>query len=180
MKKHIKWLLPLIIVALLLASWINPPLSSIREGDIIFQTSKSTQSKYIALATLSKYTHCGIICKRHGEWFVYEASNVVKFTPLQQFIDRGLWGRFKLRHVDCSHKLNFAKYLGKAYDMRFKWSDKRMYCSELVWKVYNDAGIVLCDRKKVSDYPMIHLVKRYMTKRAIDPNELVVAPSDLK
>ena len=35
----------------------------IKEGDIIFQTSTSSQSKAIQLATHSKYSHVGIIFK---------------------------------------------------------------------------------------------------------------------
>jgi hypothetical protein len=26
-------------------------------------------------------------------------------------------------------------FLGKDYDLTFGWSDERLYCSELVWKV---------------------------------------------
>lgn len=36
-------------------------LSDYKNGDIIFQTSKSNQSKAIQLATDSKYSHMGII-----------------------------------------------------------------------------------------------------------------------
>lgn len=27
------------------------------------------------------------------------------------------------------------RYLGKPYDLLFRWSDNRIYCSELVWKM---------------------------------------------
>ena len=27
-------------------------------------------------------------------------------------------------------------WLGRDYDLTFEWSDDRMYCSELVWKIY--------------------------------------------
>lgn len=37
-----------------------------------------------------------------------------------------------------------ATYLGRSYDLTFEWSDDRIYCSELVWKLYRDsAGIEL-------------------------------------
>ena len=35
-----------------------------KEGDIIFQTSKSEQSKYISIVTASRLTHCGIIIEK--------------------------------------------------------------------------------------------------------------------
>ena len=31
---------------------------------------------------------------------------------------------------------------GKPYDLYFEWSDARIYCSELVWKIYRDAARV--------------------------------------
>ena len=37
------------------------PISEVREGDIIFQTSPSRQSPLIQLGTRSKISHCGII-----------------------------------------------------------------------------------------------------------------------
>src|SRR5437016_1986874 len=39
--------------------------NEIRTGDIIFQTSLSSQSKAIQLATHSEYSHCGIIFKEN-------------------------------------------------------------------------------------------------------------------
>jgi hypothetical protein len=32
------------------------------------------------------------------------------------------------------------RFAGRPYDLTFEWSDDRIYCSELVWKVY-DRGL---------------------------------------
>lgn len=40
--------------------------SRFKEGDIIFQTSKSEQSKYIRMATKSQLSHCGIVVEKGG------------------------------------------------------------------------------------------------------------------
>ena len=59
----------------------------LQDGDIIFQTSKSSQSKAIQLATNSKYSHCGLIFKRKNgqdDWCVIEAVQPVKWTPLSK------------------------------------------------------------------------------------------------
>lgn len=60
----------------------------VKIGDIIFQTSKSNQSKAIQLATNSKYSHMGIIYKINGQVFVYEAVQPVKLTALTKWINR--------------------------------------------------------------------------------------------
>ncbi len=51
---------------------------------------------------------------------------------------RGVDGR-----LSTQQKQNLAqtakRYLGKPYDLAFSWSDDRQYCSEVVWKVYQNA-----------------------------------------
>ena len=61
----------------------------LRDGDLIFQTSLSGQSRAIQEATGSKYSHCGIIYRDGCDYFVYEAVQPVKSTPLAQWIARG-------------------------------------------------------------------------------------------
>ena len=50
-------------------------------GDIIFQTALTSQNQAIRYATKSKYSHCGIIYKKDGTFYVYEAVQPVKITP---------------------------------------------------------------------------------------------------
>ena len=50
----------------------------LQDGDIIFQSSNSPLSIAIQLATKSKYSHCGIIFKEKGAWYVYEAVQPVR------------------------------------------------------------------------------------------------------
>lgn len=61
----------------------------IKNGDLIFQTSLSRQSKAIQLATKSKYSHCGIVFYDNGQFYVFEAIQPVKSTPLDKWIARG-------------------------------------------------------------------------------------------
>ena len=48
-----------------------------RDGDIIFQTSRSEQSIAIQKATHSQYSHMGIVFLRNGSPDVYEAIKTV-------------------------------------------------------------------------------------------------------
>src|ERR1700691_4288287 len=65
------------------------PVESFRNGDIIFQTSKSRQSRAIQLATHSKYSHMGVLFQEGTGWSVYEAVGPVQNTPIDQWIARG-------------------------------------------------------------------------------------------
>lgn len=59
-----------------------------QNGDIIFQTSQSRQSKAIQLATNSKYSHVGIIYNNSNKLYVFETIQPVKITPLESLINR--------------------------------------------------------------------------------------------
>lgn len=42
---------------------------------------------------------------------------------------------------------------GKEYDAYFEWTDNRIYCSELIWKIYkNVAGIELSKLRELKDF----------------------------
>ena len=174
----------------------NNTLSTLaQEGDIIFQTSTSSQSLAIQLATKSPYSHVGVIYKSHKGLFVFEAVNPVKTTKLDAWVKSGKDGKYVLKRLKNSssiltketlEKMKTAgeKYIGKKYDSHFEWSDERMYCSELVWKLYKEStGIEICATKKLSDFDLTHpeviqiMKKRYKNK--IPLNETVVSPNDI-
>ncbi len=47
------------------------------------------------------------------------------------------------------------QFMGKDYDGTFEWSDDRIYCSELVWKIYKTgAGIEVGKLKKLRDFDL--------------------------
>ncbi len=124
-----------------------PPL---REGDIVFHSSRSTQSLAIQRATGSPYSHMGVVLMRDGRACVFEAVATVRCTPLRKWIARGSGGHFVAKRLrDAGSRLNEAgllrlrtagrSYERRAYDLAFDWSDEKMYCSELVWKMYRAA-----------------------------------------
>ena len=66
-----------------------------QDGDIIFQSSRSSQSIAIQRATKSKYSHMGIVYIRNGEAFVYETIEPVMLTPFGDWVARGDGGKGK-------------------------------------------------------------------------------------
>jgi len=166
--------------------------SQIKDGDVIFQTSQSSQSKAIQLATKSKYSHCGIVYKDGNEFNVYEAVQPVKSTPLNKWIARGESGKYivkRLKNADDiltpavlkKMKQEGEKFKGKDYDGLFGWNDEKIYCSELVWKIYKrGAGIEVGKLEKLKDFDLSSdIVKNTMKQRYgnnIPLNETVVSP----
>ena len=151
-----------------------------KEGDIVFQISKSSQSPLIQYATGSPWSHCGIVVNKKGRFYVLEASNVVKLTPIEDWCKRGRFSSVKKRRVlDKDIKVRYTKYLGKPYDLAFKFDNGRYYCSELVWLIYKEQfGVELCKPKRIKEYNLAG-IRNHLIKRGMDENQLVVAPSDL-
>ena len=163
-----------------------------QNGDIIFHTSKSSQSKAIQIATKSPYSHVGIVYIKDGKPYVYEAISRVSLTPMKNWISRGEnkdYTVMRLKQNLSEEQLQKMKkvgekYEGTSYDLLFEWSDDRMYCSEIVWKIYKEgAGITLSKPKKMKNYHFDHpVVQKKLNERwkgNINWNEKVVAPSDL-
>ncbi len=163
---------------------------SFKNGDIIFQSSKSGQSLAVQLATHSKYSHVGVLMKEGDEWYVYEAVQPVKKTKFEKWIKHGddkFWITKRLEGLTSEQASKIKSYmvsqLNKNYDTYYNWGDGEMYCSELVWKAYHAVGIDLCDLRKMSSFDLTHpivkvkLQERYGTNIPLD--EKVVAPSDI-
>ena len=167
----------------------------IKNGDLIFQTSLSRQSKAIQLATKSKFSHCGLIYKEGNDYYVFEAIQPVKRTPLDKWIARGQDGKYvikRLKNADqvltpmviTKMKQIGNQFNGKNYDLTFEWSDDKIYCSELIWKIYQRAtGIEIGKLEKLSDFDLTNeavlkiLKVRYGNK--IPTEEIVISPASI-
>ena len=162
------------------------PVSQVREGDVIFQTSKSQQSPLIQIGTRSKITHCGIIVMRGGKPYVLETLKTLVLTPLDKFIARGEDGKYWIKRSSKENiKIKYAKYLGKPYDLAFKFDNGRFYCSELVYDIYQkQLGIQLAEPRQVKDYLILFTdrlpkLRRAMKRRGISKEQYAIAPVDI-
>ena len=138
----------------------------IKEGDLIFHESTSSQSEELMLSTRSKYTHMGIIHIINGKFYVYEAVQPVGFTPLDKWISRGKNKHHVIKRLRNADELlthdNIKKmkeigkhYFGRDYDNLFQWNDNKIYCSELVWKIYKNAlNVEIGKLQKFKDFDL--------------------------
>ncbi len=151
--------------------------SPYQNGDIIFHSSLSEQSMAIQLVTESPYSHVGLLYEDNGKWYVYEAIRTVQRTPLENWIARGKNKHYVVKRLKNQSLLNKEslqkmkkvgqRFHGKAYDLKFEWSDEKLYCSELVWKVYDQAlGLELGKLQQIKDFNVSHsLVQRKIKER---------------
>ena len=164
----------------------------IKNGDLIFQTSLSSQSKAIQVATKSKYSHCGLVYKEGNEVYVFEAVQPVKRTSLDKWIAQGREGKYVIKRLKNADQVLTpatlkkmkqvgAYFIGKNYDLAFEWSDNKIYCSELIWKIYQRAtGLEIGKLEKLSNFDLTNdVVKKKMKERygsKIPMDEIVISP----
>lgn len=194
-----------VLEALLVGVWLagtaspdrvrGPQASPLRTGDVIFHTSRSSQSIAIQRATRSRYSHMGIIVVRRGHPEVFEAVGPVRYTPLNRWIARGDRGHYIVKRLRDADRLlgrqgerkrieAATRFEGRPYDLTFEWSDDRLYCSELVWKVYDRAlGVRIGRLQQLRDFDLTHpLVRQKMKQRygaRIPWTEPVISPAEM-
>ncbi len=131
-----------------------------REGDLVFQSLPHVPLvDAIEGVTHSRISHCGIVAKAGEGWVVIEAMGSVKETSLGAWIDQGR----DLTFVVCRLNDSFSdampeiikaarSYLGRPYDAHYSFDDKRIYCSELIYKAIKKAtGKSVGEIKKLGD-----------------------------
>jgi len=167
----------------------------LQDGDIVFHTSRSDQSVAIQKATHSKYSHMGIVFLLDGNAYVYEAIKTVRYTPLEKWAARGLGGHYVVKRLRDADRILFAdaiaklrrtasKFAGKPYDMAFEWSDDSIYCSELVWKIYERAlGLRIGRLQKLRDFdlsaPQVKGKVKQRYGKNIPMEESVISPGEM-
>jgi hypothetical protein len=188
----------LFIRILFIISFLNPDpgiKDRIREGDIVFQWGDQPFSRAIRMATGSEFSHVGLVLKRNGALYVLEAVYPVKYTSLDEWIRQGAGGKVYVKRLREAEKFlteqnllrlkeEGERHLGKEYDIKFGSSDERMYCSELVWKIYDRAlGVRLGEWKKLKEYRLDDTLVRQQLFLIHGENppyeELMISPGNI-
>lgn len=164
-----------------------------QNGDIIFHTSESSQSLAIQKTTKSKYTHMGVIYLKNGTPFVFEAVGPVKFTPLRDWVARGKDKHYVVKRLADAKEVITQEavnrmlavgesFRGKPYDSYFEWSNDKIYCSELVWKIYKRAlNIEIGKLQTMAEFdlsdPVVQKEIRERFGDSVPKDETVISPA---
>lgn len=131
----------------------------LRPGDIIFQDIHGKLFRVIEDVSGSRLTHCGIVVRHAGEWYVLEAVGPVMLTPLKEWVHRGIGSRFLVMRLKPQFQAGIPAmiraaytYLNRPYDIQYEWDDEKIYCSELVYKAAAAGlGVELAPRRRLGD-----------------------------
>jgi hypothetical protein len=77
-----------------------------------------------------------------------------------------------------------SEFEGRAYDLTFEWSDRRMYCSELVWKLFDRVlGIHVGELQRLREFnltdPVVVAKMHERYGEHVPMDEPVISPSSM-
>jgi hypothetical protein len=167
-----------------------------RDGDLIFHESTSRQSEMVRVLTRSRWTHMGVVFNGPSGAVVLEAVSPVRWTPVDKWIARGKDRRFVVKRLrDAESRLDPAtvakmrslgsSWLGRPYDLKFRWDDESLYCSELAHKLFARAAnvrlgkIEQASEMNLSDDRVQKALDRRFAGSHFDPSEPVVTPDSI-
>lgn len=172
-----------IILTLLVFSHLSFASIKLKTGDILLQPLHCWACNLIEAETESIYSHIGVVIKVENETvFVAEAFmkvRVVSFSEFNKKTQKGLKLKV-MRPAYVSNELYktyLRKFDGLPYDSGFLWDDKKIYCSELLNKLFDEVGMLY-----PQEIPMVFKHNREywlkFFKGHIPDGELGIAPKD--
>ncbi|MCA0447299.1 MAG: hypothetical protein LCH54_13830 [Bacteroidetes bacterium] len=157
--------------------------NNIEDFDIIVSKGQSVLSLLTNLMqfSTSDYSHVGIVIRKNKRLYVLHSTpdgtnlNGIRFDDLQTFFDLSDVSDFViLRHKDITVsfqqrlKVEFSRYLTIKAPFDFDFNNlenSRIYCSELVWLIYKNAGLL-----KTKDFDLINPIspKYFLTLKSFN------------
>ena len=125
---------------------------------------------------------------------IYEAIQPVSRTPLAQWAARAADDQIQIYRLDDAEsrwtaekqaelKAAATARLGRPYDIYFRWDEERLYCSELVYKLYQEVlGVEVGRLRRIDDFNLDNgVVQKKMRERygqELPLSMKVVSPAD--
>jgi uncharacterized protein YycO len=138
----------------------------LKNGDLIFRKGRSIQSRIVLMADKNpEYSHIGIIYYYKDKPFVIhsvpkedgDVDEFIKMESVDDFLDEEKAAKFAVYRLinypdyttETASKFAYNCYLKKfsfdnKYDLK---SDTELYCTELIWKAYKQAGTDLVNNR---------------------------------
>lgn len=135
------------ILIFLLVTTFNAFALELKSGDILLQPLHCWACNLIEAETKSEYSHIGVVTKvKDGVVYVGEAFLKVREIPLEEFNSKTQKG-LKLKVMrpyfsSPSLSKNFDTFFkGLPYDSAYLWDDNKIYCSELLYKLFRSLNM---------------------------------------
>jgi uncharacterized protein YycO len=163
----------------------------LQNGDLIFRRGRSIESQIVLLTDRnSKYSHVGIIYLKDKKPFVVHSVpsengteyELIKMERVEKFLSEDKAAQFAVFRLEDSlmnttrvaSEFAYNYYLNKfrfdnQYDLN---SDTKLYCTELIWKAYKNAGVDLV-QNRLHDINFIVINKKMIMPSSIIKSRLL-------
>lgn len=168
---------------------ILPDDLQLQNGDLIFRRGRSIESQIVLLSDgNSEYSHVGIIYIKNKKPFVIhsvprensEEYELIKMESVEVFLSKDKATRFAVFRLedtlmsisamasDFAYNCYLRKYcFDNQYDLL---TDKKLYCTELIWKAYKNAGLDIV-QNRLRDINVIIINKKIIMPSSIIENK---------
>lgn len=144
----------------------NTYLSNLQNGDLVLRRGKSVESYTVYIADdTSDFSHIGVIVMENQKPYVIHAvpnpSHFVLKESLEDFISSDNCSHYAVYRYEMpdENKNGISQLAQSFYEKKYRFDDRydlstdhELYCTELVYKVYQKAGIHLAVKPKPFDY----------------------------
>ena len=138
-------LLAVLVVQLALGAIARADPESYAPGDLIYIKIPTSFGRAIEEVTHAPVSHVGVVAQHEsGHLTVVHALGTVQEEPIERFLERGK-GHFAVARYpfhapeDRDRFVAAARALiGLPYDYEFSMTNQAMYCSELVYRAFQD------------------------------------------
>ncbi len=161
-------------------------IPQLKSGDVVLQRSQSGLSDAIANASNSNFSHVGVVEMVNGRPYVIEAVQPVRRIPFEQWKAQGRGGKIEVRRMpglsDDAARRIVAKantFVGRPYDIRYRWDDDKIYCSELVMKAYAAAGLTVGKVESLGSLNLTAADKARARQLGVSLSETLITPDSL-
>jgi uncharacterized protein YycO len=160
-------------------------------GDLIFRRGRSIESQIVLLADRNSiYSHVGMVHIEEVEPFVVHSvpaengdeKEFIKMEKVEDFLSKEKAARFAVFRLkegfgDISQSASEFVYDFFLKNYRFDnqydlLSDKNLYCTELIWKAYQKAGVDLVQNRLYSINFIVVNKKMILPSSIIESNHL--------
>jgi len=142
-------------------------IKTLKTGDLIFVRGISIKSYVVLLfqKQTSNYSHCGVIEEDNGKFFVVHATPTPVDQKRPRIVKESLNDFFNFNKVtiaavfrvdDSIEHKNFLNYINNQlkleidFDDEFSLSNKKLYCTELIWRAFLADHIAIVDTSKIN------------------------------
>ncbi len=149
------------------------PLLECHNGDLVFRRGESFTSRVVlACDPEAVFSHVGMVYKTRNQVMVIHAvpgeqppgkKQPLKCEPLESFLKGDLAIDYRICRIRHEHRnaARAAAEIAHSFFINGYWFDdkfdlatpKALYCTELVWKAYQKAGLELLSEQDFSQAP---------------------------